>query len=139
MGIAGQRDRVDGMGNEHGKQPLPGGGVAVPGVEIGGQTVRRQLLRLGHTRFRVLRELNFGEFLRWNDRDVELAHQHLLAQYLPGSATGFAALQRILQPRFLIFTQHLPLGVVKVILKKRLYATGPLNAFAIVELLVAAD
>ena len=92
MGIAGQRDRVGGMGTEHGKQSLPGGGVAVPGVEVGGQAIRRQLLGLSHAGFCVLRELDFGEFLWWDDRDVELAHEHLLAQYLPGGAPGFALL-----------------------------------------------
>ena len=44
----------------------------------------------------------------------------------------------MLQPRFLFFTQHLPLGVVEIVFKKRLDAAGRLDAFAVVELLVAA-
>ena len=47
-------------------------------------------------------------------------------------------LQCVLQPRFLFFTQHLPLGVVEIIFKKRLHAAGPLDAFGVIELLVAA-
>ena len=126
------------MSAEHGEQSLPGGGVAVPGVEVGGQAIRRHLLGLFESRSGELRKLKLRNLLGRDDRDIELAHKHLLAQYLPGGTAGFAALQSLLQPRFLFFTQHLPLWVVEIIFKKRLDAAGPLNAFAVIELLVAA-
>ena len=96
MGIARQRDWVRSVSAEHGKEPLPRGGVTVPGIEVGGQPIRGKLLGLLDPRPGVFRELELSQLLGWDHRDIELAHEHLLPQHLPSGAAGFAALQCLL-------------------------------------------